>query len=24
VHMYLGGGKVVDKVHSPTGITLST
>ena len=24
VHMYLGGGNTVDKVHSPAGITLST
>jgi hydrogenase large subunit len=24
VHMYLGGGKTVDTVHSPMGVTLST
>jgi hypothetical protein len=24
VHMYLGGGKVLDKVHSPMTVTLAT
>jgi hypothetical protein len=23
VHMYLGGGKVLNTTHSPTGITLA-
>jgi len=23
VHMYLGGGKVLNKAHSPTGVTLA-